>query len=483
MKKHFMISVIVSVHTAENYLEDTIRSILYQTMDFEEKIQIIIVSDRSGGMCEQIYKKYKLLYPENIVYECLDEYDNENDSYGTSEKAVGLVDTAEHSSENARRNAGMKYAAGKYINFLQAGNMWSLNAFEKAVDFFETCGEDIDLISADTELIEAGNERIPFNQKLTEDRIVDINEQYTRILYRSASCIMKTETVQRYLCEEHRGSWGDLLLINQVLLRRQKYGRLSSEILHYCHAEDRKSVVTELDCVQGLRVLSDGIYRESMKRSACILPMVQYFTACVLGKFFQQTTALSAEERKRCAEDVLYDLLQQIDDQFLLEAENMDVAVRKAMAAYKHGVDIREEISRTRKMEKQYQDLCRYLDKTNRNYGVLKEWFLSQIQGESLSGYFEQNGYQHIAVYGMAELGQFLVVELRNSGVHVKYGIDRRAGVISAEIPVLTLEEELPPVDAVIVTAVYYFNQIADSLKERLECPVISIEDVLYSIP
>ena len=76
-----------------------------------------------------------------------------------------------------------------------------------------------------------------------------------------------------------------------------------------------------------------------------------------------------------------------------------------------------------------------------------------------------------------------LVVDYRNSGVHIKYGIDRRAGVISAEIPVLTLEDELPPVDAVIVTAVYYFNQIADSLKDRLECPVISIEDILYSIP
>lgn len=483
MKKHFTISVIILVHKTEKYLEDTIRSILYQTLDFEEKIQLIIVSDCSGGMCEQIYKKYKLLYPENIVYVCLDKYNNEKVSCGAAEKAVGLVDIDEYSSENASRNAGMKYAAGKYINFLQAGNMWSLNAFEKAVDFFETCGEDIDLISADTELIEAVNEKLPFNQKLTEDRIVDINERYSGILCRSSSCIMRTETVQRYLCEENRESWRDLLLINQVLLRRQKYGRLSSEIVHYCHAGDRKSVVTEPDCVQGLRVLSDGIYRESMKRSRCILPMVQYFTACVLGKFFQQTIALSDEERKRCAEDVLYDLLQQIDDQYLLEAENIDVTVRKALAAFKYGVDIREEISRTRIMEKQYQDLCRYFDKTNRNYGVLKQWFLSQIQGERLSGYFEQNGYQNIAVYGMAELGQFLVVELRNSGVHIKYGIDRRAGVISIEIPVLTLEDELPPVDAVIVTAVYYFNQIADSLKDRLECPVISIEDILYSIP
>lgn len=83
----------------------------------------------------------------------------------------------------------------------------------------------------------------------------------------------------------------------------------------------------------------------------------------------------------------------------------------------------------------------------------------------------------------MAELGQFFVSELENSGFDIKYGIDRRAGAITAKIPVLTLEDMLPPVDVVIVTVVYYFNQIADSLKNRLECPVISIEDVLYSIP
>ena len=453
MKKHFTISVIILVHKIEKYLEDSIRSIVYQTLGFEQNIQLIIISGSSDGICEKIYKKYKMLYPENIMYLYLDVYSN----------------------EVARRNAGMKYAAGKYINFLDAGSMWSLNAFEEATRFFENCGEDIDLITADIQTIEVVNE--------TEHKIIDINEQYSSILYRGTSCIMKTKTVQRYSFNEQIECWGDLLLINQIALCRQKYGMLSSKVIYYCHAGHKNTGLLKTDYQQDLKILFDGLYQESMKRCGCILPMIQYFMACVLGEIFEQTIVMTDAEREKCCHDIFDKILQQIEDQYFLEAENMDPFVRKALISYKYGVDIRGEINQMRVKEQQYQESYQYFDKTYRNYGVLKKWFLLHKQGKRVSDYFAYNHYQSIAVYGMAELGQFFVSELENSGFDIKYGIDRRAGAITAKIPVLTLEDMLPPVDVVIVTVVYYFNQIADSLKDRLECPVISIEDVLYSIP
>ena len=205
--------------------------------------------------------------------------------------------------------------------------------------------------------------------------------------------------------------------------------------------------------------------------------------ACVLGEIFQQTIELSEAEREERCHDVFDKILQHIEDRYLLEAENVDCFVQKALVSYKYGVDIRDEINQMRMKEKQHQELYQYFDKTYKNYGVLKEWLLLHIKEKRISDYFDRNNYHKIAVYGMAELGQFFVMELENSGLDVKYGIDRRAETIAAEIPVLTLEDDLPPVDVVIVTAVYYFNQIADCLKDKLECPVISIEDILYSIP
>ena len=37
-------------------------------------------------------------------------------------------------------------------------------------------------------------------------------------------------------------------------------------------------------------------------------------------------------------------------------------------------------------------------------------------------------------------------------------------------------------VDAVIVTAFWFFEEIEDSIRERVDCSVISSEDVLYDI-
>ena len=53
---------------------------------------------------------------------------------------------------------------------------------------------------------------------------------------------------------------------------------------------------------------------------------------------------------------------------------------------------------------------------------------------------------------------------------------------MKAEVPILTIEDELPEVDVVVVTAVFYYDQIAEGLLNRIECPVVSLEDILYNV-
>ena len=43
----------------------------------------------------------------------------------------------------------------------------------------------------------------------------------------------------------------------------------------------------------------------------------------------------------------------------------------------------------------------------------------------------------------------------------------------------LQLEENLPEVDAIVVTPVYYFGEIQGSLSGKTEVPIISIEDII----
>ena len=80
----------------------------------------------------------------------------------------------------------------------------------------------------------------------------------------------------------------------------------------------------------------------------------------------------------------------------------------------------------------------------------------------------------------MKELGELLYGELRNSGVNVKYIVDQFCDPILIDVPVLKPEEPLLPVDVVIVTAIHCFEEIKGILKSKIDCPVFSLEDVLF---
>ena len=73
-----------------------------------------------------------------------------------------------------------------------------------------------------------------------------------------------------------------------------------------------------------------------------------------------------------------------------------------------------------------------------------------------------------------------MLKELQDSSVEVVYAIDRRGANIKENIPVYSLQPGLEDVDAIIVTPIYYFNEIEDELEEFFDCPIISFEEILY---
>ncbi|MDE6055804.1 MAG: hypothetical protein K2G55_19075 [Lachnospiraceae bacterium] len=46
----------------------------------------------------------------------------------------------------------------------------------------------------------------------------------------------------------------------------------------------------------------------------------------------------------------------------------------------------------------------------------------------------------------------------------------------------MTVNGELAKVEAVIVTAITFFEEIEEKLSQEMECPVLSIEDILYEV-
>ncbi|MCI8504527.1 MAG: hypothetical protein HFH00_12000 [Dorea sp.] len=131
-----------------------------------------------------------------------------------------------------------------------------------------------------------------------------------------------------------------------------------------------------------------------------------------------------------------------------------------------------KEINTTKKLSDKYLKMMH----------VLNQWLANQQAGVNIGRYFEENGYHTIAVYGLSYLGERLLAALRETDIDVRYCIDRRADKMSGMGQVKTIEDELPEVDAILVTAVYYFEEIEEELSEKVDCPIISLEDVVKRI-
>lgn len=113
---------------------------------------------------------------------------------------------------------------------------------------------------------------------------------------------------------------------------------------------------------------------------------------------------------------------------------------------------------------------------------MMNQWVKVKQEGKNLSEYFERNGYKKIAVYGMSYAGETLVDELKGTNIEVVYGIDRNADSICSDLMIVTMEDDLSEVDVVVVTAISFFDEIEEKLAQKLDCPAISMEDILYEV-
>ncbi len=113
---------------------------------------------------------------------------------------------------------------------------------------------------------------------------------------------------------------------------------------------------------------------------------------------------------------------------------------------------------------------------------MMNQWVKVKQEGKNLSTYFENKGYKRIAIYGMSYAGETLVDELKDTGIEVVYGIDQNADSIFADIDIVTMDDTLEEVDAVVVTAITFFGEIEEKLSGKLNCSIISLEDILYEV-
>lgn len=113
---------------------------------------------------------------------------------------------------------------------------------------------------------------------------------------------------------------------------------------------------------------------------------------------------------------------------------------------------------------------------------MMCDWMRRKQEGISMGAYLKDQGYKSVAVYGMSYAGERVLDELRDNGIEVAYAIDRKVDAMYADVEICSPEDELAEVDAVIVTAITFFDEIEEKLSAKLDCPILSLDDIIYEM-
>ena len=217
----FKFSVIIAAYNSDLWISKTLESLIKQTLDFKKNIQIIIVNDASTDNTGDICQEFKAKYPKNIKYIVNDE------NLGPS----------------ASRNKGLKYAVGKYVNFLDSDDYVSQTTFKSISNFFSEHGDEIDMVSIPIYFFDGKTGEHILNFKYDRDKVVDLFEYPDHIQLSSASCFFKREAIGALKFDSELSVSEDVVFINQMLLKNPKIGFCKTGKYFYRKREEKSSLI------------------------------------------------------------------------------------------------------------------------------------------------------------------------------------------------------------------------------------------------
>jgi glycosyltransferase involved in cell wall biosynthesis len=119
----------------------------------------------------------------------------------------------------------------------------------------------------------------------------------------------------------------------------------------------------------------------------------------------------------------------------------------------------------------------------NRNLLRPREaWKKCKRQGFRMESYLLQRNIRCIALYGMGYFGMELLAELENSRITVKYLIDKKFEQLPEELLIDRIKkpnERLVGIDALIITTVYQYTEIAKLYENLTDYQTIALRDIL----
>ena len=220
MGKEFVFSIIMPIYNTEEYIRESIDSVLSQTLDFTQHVQLILVNDGSTDSSLDIALEYQSKYPDNIEV--------------VSQENQGL---------GATRNTGLEYAKGKYVNFLDPDDYFSENTLEEVKEFFEKNEDIVDIVSIKVMMFGRKTGDHPLNFKFKKDRVIDLRSEPANPQLAVNSSFIKLDAFDNLRFRTDLVTSEDTNVSCKILLDKKAFGVLESPAYYYRKREDQSSLV------------------------------------------------------------------------------------------------------------------------------------------------------------------------------------------------------------------------------------------------
>lgn len=332
-------SIVIPIYNTGKFLDFSVRSLFEQSLDFQDNAELILVNDgstdNSGEICQRLVKKY----PNNITY----AYQNN-----------GGVSSA--------RNLGISLAQDEWIGFLDPDDAYSFNTLaevKKSIEAFP----NIDLFSLPMFSFERERKSHRLNFKFgrvnrnniikkasslnygvseTKTRIIDINDEPESIQLSSASTFIRKSLLKNNPFPEKLSVGEDMVLLNRLFSRISQYGVLPNVIYYYRKRYDRSSIMDNIEESEQRYVpyTKKAMLEEipSLLEDGKLSKYHQnVFLYEISGKIksVERPTPLKDDEQFNVYLDVIWQVLQYIDDNTIRETRFLDSHRKYVLLDYK----------------------------------------------------------------------------------------------------------------------------------------------------
>ena len=327
MDYKYKFSVIVPVYNVEDYLAESLDSVINQTIGFKENIQLILVNDGSTDNSGEICVKYRDAYPDNVVY---------------IEKENGGVSSA--------RNEALKHVEGKYTAFLDSDDKWDLPAFATVYDFFEKHYDEIDVVACRVKRFEAQNNYHVLDYKFNAGtRIADINspDEYFSIQTLITSTVAKSDAIKDLKFDTRLISSEDTFFCAEIIFKKCKIGLLKEALYLYRQRAAKNSTIDRIRTNkfyynEMLEYFHLGLLEYSKEKFGKAIPFAQATVTNDLMWRFEacETRSVLSDEEFAVYKQKLKEILSQIDDSIIFKNPLHNSYTRRSAAVYfKYGID------------------------------------------------------------------------------------------------------------------------------------------------